>query len=89
MEKTKYIQMGHVIAHQSPQNCIEEVEKFCKEKPKAIKIYSTTSLMIGSGNGQAQMIIVTSCLIQWEFTEVQANDFNLALRAKSGIIKTS
>lgn len=72
----------HVIANQVPHECTKEVEKFCKNKPDAVKTYSTNVVMIGANNVhgtvQAQMQIVTTCLIHWECTEDDWKSFQFS-----------
>lgn len=83
--------MAHVIANQNPQACTDEVEKFCKNKLACLQTWSTTTMLIGGNqNGtmvQAQTVIITSCLIHWEYTEAQAEDYWREQRAKTGVIK--
>ena len=91
--KIKYVKMAHIIANQDCQACTDEVEKFCKNKLACQQTWSTTSLIVGGNqNGsmlQAQTIVITTCLIHWEYTEAQAQSYWQEQRAKTGIIKSS
>lgn len=83
MEKN-YIKAGHTICNADPQICIDEVEKFIKNKKNATTIYNTTPVIVGvTHNRQAQINVMTSCLIQWETTIEEFRSFRTRLELTS------
>lgn len=88
---TKNVKMAHVIANQDPQLCTAEVYKFIEQKNNVSLNWNTTPVIVGGAqNGkvvQAQTVIITSCLVFWDYTEVEAEKYLQEQRAKAGIIK--
>jgi len=63
----------HIIANNDPQVVVNAALKFINEpvRKKDIRlVYSTTPIMVGLlPNGQANIMVFTSCLVLWECTK--------------------
>jgi len=59
----------HILINQDHQAFMKDLKEFCKDRAGAEIHYSTTPVIAGVlANGQANVIVFTSCLIYWECT---------------------
>ena len=83
-ETKAMIETAHVIASQNPQQCIDEVNEFVKDKSILTKVYNTTPVITGADKlGRANTLILTTCLITFMATP----DEKKAHETKSTLIK--
>lgn len=68
MQNNDFYRGSHVISDQEPRKVVEQVSEFVKDKTNAEKVYNTTPVMAGIVQGQANLVVITSCLVMWDTT---------------------
>lgn len=69
----------HILINQDPQGLLKEVETFTNKKAGVEKYYTTTPVTVGVlPNGQANIMIFTTCLIMWEISDEDWRSFLFA-----------
>lgn len=77
----------HIICDTDSQKVVTEVNRFTQhlavlQGADCTTVYSTTPVMVGVlANGQANLMVFTSCLIMWECTPEQwkSHEFKLSM----------
>lgn len=78
--------LATVIADSNPQAVINKVGDFILDKKEVQTIYNTSAVMVGAqqfgGGVQAQMQVITTCLIIWRATLEEKNNFEAGQKLK-------
>ena len=86
--KTELLICAHAFADQSPQNLLNVVNKFGKDKKNVTVVFNSTAVMIPlpsngriiMGQASVAMQIICTAFVTWEDTQENYNNFQTQLK---------